>query len=82
MVRWCGDKAVQHVSIADMYNLALKIAALATKAGENFDDYGVWKFVENQLDDRAANLTEPDVSPLPKFLKRVYAGINRLLRGL
>jgi hypothetical protein len=44
MVRWKGEKSVQHVSIADMYSLTKELGVLAQEAGSIFDDYGLWKF--------------------------------------
>lgn len=78
MVRWKGDRSVQHVSISDMYNLAMEIATLATEAGQIFDDYGTWKF-GNQLPESVSDdPAENDPRTGYKFAQDLRARISLL----
>lgn len=78
MVRWKGDKSIQHVSIADMFGLATELAALAQEASLIFDDYGRWKFGDHRPENAHSQTAQVDPGVWLKVTKHIQARINHV----
>ena len=78
MVRWKGAKSVQHISIKDMHDLAMEIAALASEADAIWVDYGRWKFGGHSSEHVAGEFAHTNPSIRLKIAQYIKTRVDHL----
>lgn len=80
MVRMRGPKMTQQVSIADLHDLALRLARLSQEANAIFEAYGSWKFGPYSKEDGDDQVTPAVANPVFKFARDIQGLVKSLFR--